>query len=102
MPKQHKTRLVVEIADVGLADAHYLRSELPKLALIVVRELRRRREMHEQLISSCMGDAAARRPDMQLARVIARAAHRRKSAQREQAHRRGKQPRRRHLALGRR
>jgi hypothetical protein len=34
--------------------------------------------------------------------LLARAAHRRKSAQRQRAHRRGKQPRRRHLALARR
>lgn len=83
MLTKHKTRLVVEIADDDMADADYLRSELLKLALLVIRELRRRREMHEQLINSFMGDADPRRPDMQRARALAGAAQRRKSAQRE-------------------
>jgi hypothetical protein len=95
MPRKYKARLVVEIRDEDMEHADYLRTELPKLALLVLRELRRRRAAYEQLVTSFMGDAMPRRIDMQQERRLSRRAHRLKAARREQARRRGRRPRKR-------
>lgn len=76
MPRKHKTRLVVEIRDGEMEHADHLRAELPKLALLVLRELRRRRAAYEQLVNNFIDDAMPRRIDMQQARRRSQRVHR--------------------------
>lgn len=98
MPRKHKTTLVVEIRDEDMPYIDFLRGELPKLAALVLREVRRRRAIHERLVNSLMSNAKPRRIDMQKTLALARRVHRRKAAERQQARRRGRHARRRHLA----